>query len=273
MPSLQQRVYGRGYAAGVDTGQLTGEASLEATQAVRRPASSPFDWHQSPSTLTGFRPEGPPPPAGYEMPDVEQGLPGGPDPDPSPGYGPGYVRTHAAPMPGWAGSYHDTEAIAQLHRNSAEIHGEDFGQAERLRTVYDVDHDPVDVWTSNDPGGHTGQAPLTGAQRVLGGMDAIQGYDKRNRFGFDAGHRSRQARTTPQPMFYLDPAERPLIVPQAQGSFTPTDAVQGPEPWQSDLHGASVNYTDPSAYTAAPAPATNALALTEALPSAGWASG
>lgn len=270
MPSLYARVGARGYASGVVAGQ-TGDASLTATQAVRRPSSSPVDWHRPATTLTGFSPEGPPDVPGYGVIEGSMGLPGELlDPLASPGYGPGYIRTHAAPRPGHAGSYHPSDELDELHASSREIHAADFGMPRHLRTVYDVDEDPVDAWTSNDPGGHTGQAPLAGAQRVLGGMDAVQGYDRRNRFGFDAGHRARQSRTTGQPMSFLDPAERPFIVPQAQGSFTPTDAVQGPQPWVSDLHAESVNYSAPSAYSAPPDPAVLQGRLTEALPGAGW---
>lgn len=280
MPSLYERVGARGYASGVVAGE-TGEASLQATQAVRRPDHTGIDFRRSSTTLIGFDPEGPPPPD-YEIIEGAMGLPGELlDPLTSPGYGPGYTRTHAAPMPGWAGSYGDAEALETLHENSREIHSADFGMPDHLRRVDDVPRLPVDHWSANDPGGHTNQAPLTGPQRSMGYLskDAIQGYDRRNRYGFDAGHRWRdstpgyQDKTGGQPLIYIDPAERPFIVPQAQGSFVPDDAVQGPEPWVSDLHAANVNYTDPSAYATPPEPATLRTPLTEALPSAGWGDG
>ncbi len=286
MPSLYARVSSRGYASGVAAGQ-EGAAALESTQAIRRPASSPVDWGASPSTLTGFTAEGPPPPPpGVDILEGTWGLPGTlDDPYRSPGYGPGNVRTHAAPRPGWAGSYRpwNQEIAAEidtLHENSRAIHAEDFGMPARLlRVLADgVAQQSADHWESNDPGGHTGQAPLAGPQRSMGYLskDAIQGYDRANGYGFGAGHRWRDSYPGPhdaaggQPMSYLDPAERPFIVPQAQGSFTPTDAVQGPEPWVSDLHAANLAYNDPTAYSPPPEPATLAAPLAEARAGSGW---
>lgn len=284
MAGLYGRVAARGYGEGVPAG-MTGEEALLAQQAYRRPAQSFIDFGTPTSTLTGFDPEGPPPP-GYDIQDDGEmwGLPGSADdPYTSPGYGPGNVRTHAAPMPGWAGSYHPiTEEgkreLEVLHENSAGIHGADFGMPERNITVYDVPEIPVDHWTANGPdlGAGTGQAPLTGPQRVLGGADAVQGYDLRNRYGFDAGHKDRTTTPGPanrddgQPLIYIDPAERPFIVPQAQGSFIPTDAVQGPGPWVSDLHGENLSYDDPSAYAAPPEPSTLQQPLAAAPADGGW---
>lgn len=282
MPSLYQRVAARGYASGVVAGQ-TNVTGAAASEAVNRPSKSLID--APVSTLTGFQPEGPPPPA-VEILEGTWGLPGElSDPLSSPGYGPGTVRTHAAPAPGWAGGYSNFRVdnsgdLEKLHENSRAIHSADFGMPARLTSVLadNVPQQPVDHWESNRPDGGmgTGQVPLTGAQRVLGGMDAVQGYDRRNRYGFDAGHRSRdsypgyQDRTGGQPMAYLDPAERPFIVPQAQPSFTPTDAVQGPEPWVSDLHAENLNYHDPSAYAPPAEPATLQAPLPVEAPVGGW---
>lgn len=283
MASLAQRVASRGYAGGTEAGQ-TGAGSLESTQVTRRPDHSPID--APVSTLTGFAPEGPAPPDLVIL-EGTWGLPGTLADDlASPGYGPGLVRSHAAPAPGWAGSYSSfrtdsSDAIEQLHANSRDIHSADFGMPARLTHVLadGVAQQPADHWSANDPGGHTAQAPLTGAQRSMGWLskDAVQGYDRRNGYGFDAGHRDRTSYPGPQdhlhgqPMIYIDPAERPFIVPQAQASFTPTDAVQGPEPWSSDLHAENLNYHAPSDYL--PPPDTDTLPGPlpgAALPSAGW---
>jgi hypothetical protein len=285
MPALSQRVASRGYASGVIAGRenVTGEKAYEA---IRRPDQSPIDFRTSASTLTGFQPEGVPP-LGIEVLEGTWGLPGTLTDDlSSPGYGPGTVRSHAAPMPGWAGGYSNfrvdnSAELEDLHANSREIHAADFGMPARLGHVLadNVAHQPADHWTSNDPGGHTNQAPLSGAQRSMGYLskDAIQGYDRANGHGFGAGHRDRtsypgpQDKTHGQPMIYIDPAERPFIVPQAQSSFTPTDAVQGPEPWMSDLHAENLAWHDPSAYAAPYEPATLQAPLgSEAVASAGW---
>lgn len=287
MPSLSRRVAARGYAQGAVAG-LTNVQGEKEFEALRRPRMTPIDFATPQSTLIGFDPEGPPPPD-YELNDLldhGMGLPGElADPLRSPGYGPGNIRTHAAPRPGWAGSYRPAtpeiaEEIDVLHANSREIHHDDFGMPAHLTNVLadNVAQQPADHWDANvtDGGMGTGQAQLSGAQRSLGYLqkDALQGYDRRNRYGFDAGHRWRdsypgyQDKATGQPLIYIDPAERPFIVPQAQGSFTPTDAVQGPGPWISDLHAENVSYNAPTAYQAPPEPATLAAPLVEA--PVGW---
>jgi len=263
MPSgLYARVQARGFASGVDAGD-TGLGALESQGGPQDIAAHGQNTGNAMpiGTLTGFQPEGPPAPA-VEILEGTWGLPGtAHDPDQTPGYGPGEFRSHAAPvMPGWVGSTRmssdaDLLATAQMHETSAEIHAADFG-GPKLQDFTDFTEDPVDAWSSNNPGEAVGLAPLTGPQRILGGKDAVQGYDLRNRYGFDAGHRARQTRLNEQPMFYLDPAERPFIVPQQQGTFIPTDAVQGPEPWNSNLDAANVNPDDPSPYQPPPEPPT-----------------
>ena len=272
---LYGRVTGRGFPSQVTAG-MTGEGALESQGGTADPAHGIVDWGAPvPATLQGFQPEG----AAGVYTEVLADIPGpgSPvDPDQTPGYGPGTFRTHAAPVPGWAGSYDDQQAMATLHRNSAEIHAQDFG-ALKLQDFTPGQseggvHLPMDPWSANEAelgGVPNPQVPLTGPQRVLGGMDAVQGYDLRNRYGFDAGHKYRAQITGNVVNAYLDPAERPQIWPQGSGSYIPTDSIQGPEPWVSDLNAANINYDDPSAYEPPAQPAT----LTQPLLSAtawGW---
>jgi hypothetical protein len=65
-------------------------------------------------------------------------------------------------------------------------------------------------------------------------------------------------------MAYLEPAERPFNVPQGGGTYIPTDAVTGPEPWAGFNAADGLSYNDPSAYQATPEPATLKQPLTEA---------
>jgi hypothetical protein len=279
---LYNRVLARGFPSSVTAG-MTGAGALEsqgqpldlAAHGDRSPGAP------VPSTLQGFAPEGP---ASIDV-QVLGDTPGpgsATDPDQTPGYGPGTFRTHAAPSrTGWAGGYSNLTAdnsgdIETMHANSLEIHGEDFG-AVGPQEFYPgqgpgESHIKWDRWQANTPeleGVPNPQVRLTGPQRVLGGMDAVQGYDLRNRFGFDAGHKDHGRHTGNMVMAYLDPAERPFIVPQAAGSFIPTDAVQGPEPWASGLSADDLSYHDPSAYSPPPEPPTLSQPLTEAV-AWGW---
>lgn len=275
MAGLYGRVSARGFPSSVAAG-YTGEGALASQGGPQNPAHAVPGGGTPTSTMTGFQPEGPPPP-GVMILEGALGLPGTLlDPDQTPGYGPGEFRSHAAPrMPGWVGSTRlspeaDLIATADMHQVSQAIHAQDFGGPKLADGPYDETTLPMNPWASNDPGEAVGLAPLTGPQRVLGRGDAVQGYDLRNRYGFDAGHRERLEITGNVINAYLDPAERPFIVPQASGSFTPTDTVQGPERWISDQHGENVNYTAPSAYEPPPEPATLSGQLVEAVASSGW---
>lgn len=266
---LYGRVQARGFPSSAVAGE-TGAGALESQGGPQDPAHGDSSWGPPTSTLIGFQPEAPPPPA-VTINEGFWGMPGELlDPDQTPGYGPATFRTHATPAPGWAGSYYPSDELDTLHANSREIHAADFGGGKLWRAPDDVTELPMHPWTSNSPGSADGLAPLEGPQRVLGGKDAVQGYDLRNRYGFDAGHRERLEITGTVINAYLDPAERPFIVPQAAGSFTPTDAVQGPEHWVSDQHGENIAYDDPSAYQPPPEPATLSRQLSAAPASAGW---
>jgi hypothetical protein len=261
MAGLYQRVSARGFPSSVAAG-VTGEGALESQGSPVDPAHGQNVPGAASSTLPGQLPDTP---AAVDVVVLEGawGLPGqlvNPD---------GTPRTHAAPVPGWAGSYSDPELLV-MHENSAEIHSADFGALVRHTQIQPPPEPAYEQWSSNDPGEAVGLAPLTGPQRVIGGRDAIQGYDLRNRYGFDAGHRERIVDTTPQPMFYLDPSERPFIVPQASGSFTPDDAIQGPGPWSSGLDGGNINATAPTAYEPPADTPTLAASQAGAPASAGW---
>jgi hypothetical protein len=266
---LYGRVQSRGFPSSVAAGQ-TGAGALESQGGPQNPAHADSAPGPGTQTLAGFEPDTPPAPAVVIL-EGSWGLPGQHlDPDQTPGYGPGTFRTHAAPMPGWAGSYYPGPDLDTLHENSREIHAADFGGRQLWEGNSDVTELPMHPWASNSPGEAAGLVPLTGPQRVLGHADAVQGYDLRNRFGFDAGHRERLEITGNVVNAYLDPAERPFIVPQASGTFTPTDTVQGPGSYHSFLDAGNVSYDDPSAYQPPPEPPTLAGQLVAAPASAGW---
>jgi hypothetical protein len=172
---------------------------------------------------------------------------------------------HASPglFTGWAGSDRNpSEELATMHVNSVTLHADDPANhvAQRRLSRDAIDESQLHWETethANDPGEAVGLVQLEGPARSIGRQgDAVQGYDLRNRFGFDAGHRGRIRPVAHVINAYLDPGERPAIWPQAAGSFTPTDAVQGPEPWASFRSGESVNYTPPTNYVAPVDPET-----------------
>lgn len=262
MAGLYARVAARGFPAAGYPAALppdVAQAALEAQGGTADPAHGDRSWGASPSTLTGFALEGP----GDVGLEILGDIPGpgtGTDPDQTPGYGPGTVRTHAAPWPGWAGSYHDADALNTVHENSRSIHAQDFGgqRPSRFQSTQPPGGDvlPMDPWHSEDYG-DSNQPPLTGAQRVLGGRDAVQGYGGGgsgpggvNGNGFGAVKVNRLGVTGNVVNAYLDPAERPFIVPQGSGSYIPTDAVTGPEPFTSMLAADGNAYHDPSSYEA-----------------------
>ena len=266
-----------GYAA--DSAEEVAAAALAAQGGTADPAHGQVTWGPSPSTLTGFALEGPGEIGGYEVLGDIPGPGTLTDPDQTPGYGPGTFRTHAGPVPGWAGSYHDHEALSTLHQNSREIHGVNFG-APLLQDFTPLQSPggtvlPMDPSGTEDYGA-SNQAPLSGAQRVLGGKDAVQGYGGGGSgpggvdgYGYGSVKADHPNISGNVINAYLDPAERPFIVPQAAGSYIPTDAVTGPGPFASYLDAAGNAYDDPSAYTPAPEPATLKAPLTEAI-AYGW---
>lgn len=265
---LYARVAARGFPSSVAAG-MTGTGALESEGGPYSPAHGQDVTEQGQySTLTGFQPEAPPGPA-VELLEGTWGLPGTiTEPDQTPGYGPGTFRTHAAPVPGWAGSYAD-EQLLTVRENSAGIHAQDFGALARHLQLQGVPEPHLDIWKANEAGENVLQ-PVRGPLQAMGGYDTTQGYDTRNRYGFDAGHRERLVATDPQPMFYLDPAERPFIVPQASGTFTPTDAVQGPAPDGQFLDAGDINSTPPTSYAPPPEPDTLTTPQAGGTPSAGW---
>lgn len=278
---LAGRVAARGFpvsAYASDAPEVVAQAARESQGGTADPAHGEITWGQPPTTLSGFELE---PVAGVGvgvLADID-----GPgeltDPDQSPGYGPGTLRSHAAPWPGWAGSYHDADAIAELHENSRSIHGVDFG-GQQLQD-FGPGQSPGGAELPMDPSGtedygESNQAPLTGPQRVLGGRDAVQGYGGGGSgpggvdgYGYAAVKASRLGITGNVVNAYLDPAERPFTVPQGSGSYIPTDAVTGPEPFASYLSADGVPYHDPSAYSPAPDPVTLGQPLSEAV-AWGW---
>jgi hypothetical protein len=245
---LYARVQSRGFHSGLVDGQ-TGAGALDSQGHAQAPQylgdSNPDQY----STLPGYQPDhvaqlGPPILEGWF------GLPGGINPDRTP-------RTHAAPGPGWAGSYDDPE-LWQVHENSVAIHSVDFGAREpRITSPNGLAQPHVDQWSANEPG-ESVQSPATGQLRAWGGRDDVQGYGLRNRFGFDAGHRQRTTLSAPVVNAYVDPAERPFVVPEASGNFTPTDAVQGPDPVGFMRGAENLNSVPPSSY--APPPDTSLAA-------------
>jgi len=258
---LYDRVQSRGFPSSVADG-LTGAGALESQGGPMPPqdltGQDPI-WY---STLPGYLPE---PAAGVNVPMLEGtwGISGaGWLPDQTP-------RTHAAPGPGWAGSYDDPELLT-VHENSAAIHSVDFGAlASRTQSPRSINEPDVDQWSSNSAG-EVPLDPVSGQLRAMGGYDRVQGYDLSNEYGFDAGHRERTTLSAPVVNAYLDPAERPFIVPQASGSFTPTDAIWGPDPDGTFLDAGDVNATAPSPYSPPPEPELAAAAPSGGPAAAGW---
>lgn len=274
--ALYGRVQARGFpvpAAFSDDAEAVSAAALDSQGGSADPAHGDVTWGASPSTLTGYAAEGPGP-VGVEIAGDRPGPGDALDPDQTPGYGPGTFRSHAAPWPGWAGSYHDAEALDAMHGNSRRIHAANFGG--RLLQDFGPLQGPGDVTLPMDPSGtedygDSAQAPLQGAQRVLGGRDAVQGYGGGGSgpggvdgYGYAAVKANRLGVTGNMVIAYLDPAERPFVVPQGAGSYIPTDAVTGPGPHLSFLAADGITYNDPTAYTAAPEPATLQSDLTAA---------
>jgi hypothetical protein len=268
MAGLYGRVQARGYplpAAYSDSPEAVYQAALEAQGGTADPAHGDRTWGPPTSTLQGFQPEGPGP-VGVEIVGDIPG-PGSPsDPNQSPGYGPGTFRSHAAPWPQPVGSIHDVEGLARRAQESREIHAVSFGGP--LLQDFGPGQSPGGTVLPMNPSGTedygaSNQAPLEGAQRVLGGRDGVQGYGGGgsgpggvNGNGFGAVRNRHQHVSGNMVLAYLDPAERPFRVPQAGGTYIPDDAVTGPEPWASLRAADGVVYNAPSPYQPAPEPET-----------------
>lgn len=289
MAGLYQRVAARGFPSAVIAGQ-TGVGALESQGSPQDPRHgdvTPGTPGYTTQVLPQFSPDTPADlyiPVGLGF----HGLPGtlvNPDqtiatvpvslPD-----GTWSRGDHAAPVPGWAPSPNyvtseaDADAMAVLRDNSTEIHGVNFGSLAQ-RQPNDVTDIAYTAWYSNDPGANVAQ-PIRGQLQGMGGYDATQGYGGGgpgeggiNAYGLGAPHVDRFQWSEPQPQPYLDPAERPFLAPQGSGSFVPTDAVQS-QPYGSFLDGPSVIYSDPSAYSPPPQPATQQTTDSPAPVSTGW---
>ena len=266
---LYSRVNSRGYPSSVYAG-MTGAGALESQGGPYDPAHGDTSdvARYGNQVLKGFEPEAPPQPS---VPVLEGawGLPGD---------AAGVARSpggHAAPWPGWAPAY-EGEHLAVLNDNVMETHAEDFGTLPNHTQVTDVDSTPMTDWSTTDTG-QPSQEQVAGQIRYMGGFDAVTGYGGGgsgpggiNPAEFSAVRNRTVTLTEPQPMIYLDPAERPALWPQASGSFTPSDAVQGPGPWASGWAGDNIAYDDPSAYEPPPDPDTLTTPLAAAPVSSGW---
>lgn len=246
MAGLYDRVQSRGFPSTITAG-LNGAGALDSQGHARAPQdladSNPGQY----STLPGYEPDHVAELGGVPLLEGWFGLPGsGSNPDQTP-------RTHAAPGPGWAGSY-DSPELLQVHENSVAIHSADFGALRpRITSPNSITQPEFDQWSSNEPGENVLE-PVTGQLQFMGGRDDAQGYSLRNRYGFDAGHRQRTTLEAPVINTYLDPSERPFVIPQASGNFAPDDAVQGPQA-PGQMRGAeNLNATPQSSYAPPPDP-------------------
>lgn len=246
MAGLYDRVQSRGFPSAVAAG-VTGAGALDSQGHARGPQDLADSNPDQYSTLPGFEPDRVAELGGVPLLEGWFGLPGsGSNPDQTP-------RTHAAPGPGWAGSY-DSPELLQVRLNSVAIHSADFGALEpRITSPNGLAQPDIDQWRANESG-ETAQDPVTGQLRAWGGRDRVQGYNLSNRYGFDAGHRERTTLSAPVVNTYLDPSERPFVIPQGSGNFAPTDAVQGPQPAGFMRGGENINATPQSSYAPPPDP-------------------
>lgn len=258
---LYGRVASRGMPSWVADG-YTGEGALESQGSPQDPSHGQAEVAYDRWTIPGQPSEYVTDLGGLGVIEGQQGLSGQlVDTQHSP-------EGHAAPVAGPVGSY-DGLALADQQEASRIIHGADFGGPGRRNYVTEISDIPRDEWTYNEPGQNVLQ-PNHGQMQAMGGYDIDQGYNLSNGYGFNAPHVHRVTDTTPQPMSYLDPAERPFIAPQGSGSFVPTDQVWGPGAWASQLSASQVNATPPTAYDPVPDPATSTALPAGAAPSAGW---
>lgn len=269
MAGLYSRVASRGFPVTVTDG-LTGAGAL-ASQGTWMPAQ---DLSQSAPgkyvTIPGYTPsEGPPPP---QVPLLEGafGLPGGVSGDLTP-------FTHAAPHPGHAGSYAPSADLYALHEESTLVHAQDFGSlAPRMNSPASEAEPEWSIERFANTGSNV-LAPVHGQLQALGGYDATQGYGGGgsgpggvNGHGFADTRKDYVRGAGSQPQAYVDPAERPFTVPQASGSFEPSDAVVGEPGAGSYWNGAGISYNLPSAYQPPAEPATLAQPLAAAPAVGGW---
>jgi hypothetical protein len=270
MPGLYDRTASRGFPVTAVTGELTGAGALES-QGGPLP---PQDLSQSDPgryvTLPGYTPSQSVPAPSVPLLDGTWGLPGGTSPDQTPG-------THAAPWPGWAGSYAPSPELYALHEESLLIHARDFGAlAGRMTSPASAAEPEWDIESFRDSGQDALQ-PVTGQLAAMGGYDATQGYGGGgtgpggvNSHGFSDVRRTYIRGADPQPQAYVDPAERPFVVPQASGSFEQADEVVGEPGAGSYWDAADVSYTDPSPYQPPAQPAMLTVPLSAAPVSSGW---
>lgn len=260
--SLYDRIAARGFPSSMVVGE-TGSAALADQGGPTKPEHGENVSTAAPSQVqTGFTAE-PPAPPDIVLLEGTWGLPGTlTDPDQTP-------VTHAAPFPGRAGSYAPSDELNAMHENSAAIHSADFGALARHHTVQGIPEPVLDIWSSNEPGENVLQS-VRGPLQAMGGYDDTQGYTKRNRFGFDAGHRKRTVASDGQPLAFLDSSERPFIVPQTAPRFVPTDAVQGPVPDGQFRDAGDINTTPPTVYAPPPEPVTASAGPAGGPSSAGW---
>ncbi|HEY1699190.1 MAG TPA: hypothetical protein VGG75_05665 [Trebonia sp.] len=268
--TLYDRVAARAFPVSVVTQEQTGAGALESQGLPL----SPQDLSESDPgkyvTLPGYTGDDGLPAPEVLIIDGAFGLPGGLNEDHTP-------QTHAAPTPGWTGSYAPSQDLYDLHESSMLIHGEDFGAlAPRMTSPASIAEPTLDIENINSPGENELQA-VSGQLAAMGGYDATQGYGGggdgpggTNSYGFSDVRRTYIRATDPQPNGYVDPAERPFIVPQASGSFEQTDAVVGEPGAGSYWAGGDIAYNDPSPYTPPPDPATLSSPLPSAPISAGW---
>lgn len=290
MAGLYQRVGARGFPSSVVAG-MTGAGALESQGSTADPAHGDTS-NGSPGYTTQVLPQfSPDQPAELFIP-VGLGFHGLPgtlvNPDQTPNTVPYSLPdgtfsrgNHAAPVPGWSPSplYVTSEADAEqmgvMRDNSTEIHGVNFGSLDAHTQVPTQTDVRFTAWYSNDPGENVAE-PVTGQLRGMAGYDATQGYGGGstgpggiNDFGLGAPHVDRFQWSEPQPQPYLDPSERAFVAPQGAGSFVPTDAVAA-QYAGTYLDAPGVIYTDPSAYTPPPDPATLSAPLAPASVSSGW---
>src|SRR4029077_4271779 len=206
--SLNDRVAGRGYPSAVIVGE-TGEASLEAQGGPAKAVHGENVTTLAPSQVqTGFQPDTVADVPPYTVLEGAWGLPGSlADVNATP-------LSHAAPMPGRAGSYAPSDDLDAMHERSQVIHAQDFGSLERHNRNPGEAQPNFTIWGRTDTPGENVLQTVRGPLQAMGGYDDAQGYSLRTRYGLDAGHRSRLTESNPQPMVFIDSSERPRIVPQ-----------------------------------------------------------
>lgn len=270
MAGLYDRVAARGFPVSVTTPEMTGAGAQESQGTWLEPQDLTQSDPSAYVTLPGYDAASSLPAPDVLIIDGAFGLPGGTSDDQTP-------FTHAAPWPGWAGSYAPSQELFDLHESSVLVHSEDFGSLVPRMTSPASTAEPTLSIEQINSGGENELQPVTGQLAAMGGYDATQGYGGggdgpggTNSYGFSDVRRTYIRATDPQPMGYVDPAERPFVVPQASGSFEQTDEVVGEPGAGSYWSGGDIPYNLPSAYEPPPDPATLQSPLSSAPISAGW---